>query len=1775
MAGKSEGGWRPGGSSGPVRRGARPDWAPTADTPVRRTRRVKQLGLLALLAGIVGFGIWLAYFLMPPSPPVLLVVSTDPAADAGDLSVPIDPYGWLSGKEFIKWSQRYEAEAPADKKRHVPRASDGSDILKNNETIKTAQDLANWAVGEARHSGKFKKPSETAIIYFGLHTGADAKGPFLYANKGRKFHVEELLQSLSEAMGETKVLVLFDPGRLPPNPAIGQLDDGFAEGVKAMDAKIAGYGNLSVMLGCDVGERGWESEEWQRTAFAHAVLEGLSGKAKPTNERDITARDLFKYVSEATATWTQRNRPAAQHPVLLPSTGEERAAATKLALHHDLPEQQPPAVRDPLPDIREQWQKYGEFAFARPPTPDVFSPRHWRRYRELMLRYEFVARAGDETTRGVLENSLSKEAGEIRRAQKNAIIGESARASTPMWQASGKEPAADARSEISALGKQFFLNPARGIPPEFTAKLAQLPNDRIAYSRELIDELLKLPSSSTDAFRLRAQLLREVWREQRIRPPDVQLLLMLDQFYGQITADPLPSETDPKGALHLWQRALQVRRHAEEASLGPATNEHPYSEVIWRVVQDVVRDGDSHRRTAEDALFAPAGPDRLAAFEQFDRAAAQYKRAIDRARELRAALALRDRVLADLPLLGRWTILEPDDSLTVKPWDVLHDAHRLAGIIDKLPPESAESGSPPIEAKYLELRTAAEVVLKGSDAIGKAYAARLRAELQDPQKLQKAWLSREQLLAVPPLPDSPDPLGDRMQLLAVNRAATAYFLDPRNALGNAKTDARERVNSKERGIALGYLGLNEIGKEAIDSQSEANVVNPSFDSVRDELNKVRETHRWEDVAAAGERLGKHYRVLAEAADVAATDPKAVEVERFSRSAIAFAPRDGAEPVEINRKFRWQRLLYSQARRTVLDHWYDDRQPFYRDVAAAFLKDAEALTPPDPTHASDRLPGHDLKTLLELNDDQFKAYSALANAEPLKVTASQRESLWTTEAQLRVGFALNAPAVPPGGRLAAWAAIDSKSAAGRVQFAAGAAVRRLLDLKSGPLPDSIIVTEAASSAHETLAVRRSVFFRGQFLRDDAQVALHRQPDVVITHARPQENELPRVAFVGPHDVDVGAVTIVIDYSPSMYDKPANGGKPRIKRTWEELRSILKDLPDGTRLTVRGFGVAPEGNQSVKAEEFESAATKGGIDKDDLMQIKYPGTYDRQVLAPRIVDWGKNPQSLNVIIGILENVPLVAGEDRGRTNSPVIRTMLHAAREDYADVKEYQTKILVVLTDGEDNSCWDYSNKEKPVKDFGPLAIALKREFTEGKGKGIAVRMLLIKDDDNKEKAADIERFRKQIKVVLDGLEPPGNILFDEVKELGRELSEILRPRVRIAHEDPKATEALRRGIPIRFDRPRLERPEWSELPNVGEYEAWVGRKPPLDDRQILRFSPADHLMVNLSRPNPNERVRFDRAIWGRYSSFGDELKQAGRQQENAEKTWLASAVMYRGSIHGYEGENIQEKGPKMLDLTMAVESLRSPEGQPLRQMVPAFAWWELVEEPGVKLSIARAPLYVWREYGQPAPAWRLRRRGWTDDTDNQLPAGKLLAWTEQREKALKPRQTTTITDLSPETAAGLNLDGAAWVGTWKDDDTGGKKWYATFGWEKHVFATNPETKEIEKERNCLAIRVYIRDPKQQSLTPAGKAAPFFVQVDGARVEEHRFFRADGAYTGFFYLGPSTSPDSARNRKVNLFSVVDLIDSKVSASFEVPLPKTLSDGSDKVWSIWEQQYAPKKP
>jgi hypothetical protein len=1547
-----------------------------------------------------------------------------------------------------------------------------------------------------------------------------------------------------------------------------------------MNEKIAGMKNITVILGCDSGERGWESEELRRTAFAHAVIEGLGGKATPTRDQYVTGRDLFQFVRASVRDWTQRNRPTTQNPVLLPlgEVGEQRAFETTLMLHHATPDE-PSKPADPMPGLLKRWDEYGKLANAKP-GPEVYTPRRWRRYRELLLRYEYAARAGESKTMEAVEAELDKEARSVRAGQQAEFIRDTRTASVPMWQASGQAPAVGQTydSELRSAGGAFFISGTDDALKRFMEEFNRRTADRVAFSNDILVTVLKAsagePVLEPQSLARRARLLRAMWESQPVRPPDVQLFLMLDQFSRLQGDEPWPSETDANGK-RLWQRAIHVRRLAEEAALGPVSDSHPYSESVWRVVQAVVQSGDQSRRRGEDLLFA-LEPDRKAAFAEFAAAQNQYERAIKRAVQIRLNLELRDRVFADLPHLGRWSVLEGEEKFNPKPRDLWKSVHKLAKLLDELPPESAEPGQPASQAKFAELNATADEVRTGFDKLNAEYARAFEAESRVVDvKLQSTWLAREKLLAVPPLRLKVDSIGIRGKIVEANRAATRYFLDPANKTAGRADDARERdAARKDRAISAGHLGLNELGRDRIDKQKQADDTLSSWDAVSEEIIKINEKS-WQEAAAAGDRLLRHFAVAAKQLDPVGADPKAADAARFSRSIVVFETRDGREPAETNRDFCWQKLFTGQARRTVLDHWYDDgaAQPkYFFDLAKAFLADSDALTPPDPTKAADHAPGHDARTLLGMSEVQYAEFEKLRTADRLLLDAAPGGGPWTTEPQRPVVFKLKAAAVPPEGAAVVWAAFDPKEAKQRrIKFGPGSSERKALALKPGEstLTSILIPPDAAQSVRESVVVRRSGFFRGQVVKQDAPVDLLRMPDLIATHVRPL-GVPPRVAFVGGNDIDVGVVSIVIDYSPSMTDKPGDE-KSRLDRLWVELRTILRSLPDKTVLKVRGFGVAPDpGVVRTESLPFESASTAGvsnqtpdGFDPKDVDKETFPGTFDRRVLDDHIVRWGSEPKLLDDFIEKLKQVPWhmtgVGGNKRKGVNSPVVRSMINAVKQDFEKVPEHQRRVLIVLTDGADNSCYEYDAQGNGTRSDGRSLDALEQEFTHGKGQGVAAHVLLIKDERNtvdKKEKDEIEKFQRAAGGKLGLFKPAGQVHFEELEKLARTLADQLRPRVRLSRDGKELDRA------IQFDAPNWERPEWNSLGDLG-YETWVGRRSIEFPTQQLEFQAADSMLVRLSRPDPAKPVQFERVLWGRYGLFGQKLEAAKRTVESPDKSWLLSIPRYRSSIDGWHGENLQASGLHSLEITAAVEEQRSVKGQPLRQPAPAFAWWELSAD--APLAVKNAPVLVWRESGNPAPSWRIRRYGWTDATNGDLLAkGTLRGWVEQRERAVLPRDTTTIEELATGTASGKNMDGSTWRDAWESPE-----WLVRFGWEMHEFATNPDVPDREKPQACLVVRIYSKN-KDRLPQVNGKPAPFFVQVEGARIEEHRYFRGVGAYTGYFVVG--ATPDNALNRSVRLYSVADLVEPKAGAAFEFPLPASKADGSDGVWTDWFGKLAP---
>ena len=1747
-------GWRPGGT-GPARRGPRPEWMPTAEAPKRHGRRLKQFGLAGLTLGVLGLIGLLIWWLWPSRAPALVLVAAPPDKHAGRLDAPIDPYGWASAGRLEKWAADFRAGAPDAMKPLAPTVTrlDATPADPGDPGDRAAKDLADRAAAAANKS-------KSAVVYFGLHTGADADGPFLFTGGGGRLRVKALLQHLAEATrGKAALVVIFDPARLPAQPALGLIADDFVRGVKALDADIVQHDNLTVILGCDEGERGWESEEWQRTALAHSTIKGLSGRAKDDGAI-VSALDLFAFVKEDVSGWTRKNRPGPQTPVLLPAgqVGVDRATAVPLVPDFDLPaEDTPPGTaHDPLPELQRQWDGYDQLA-RQVPSPAAHTPRRWRRYRELLQRYEFVARSGEAAAGRALEDELKKEADALRAAIRPPIEN-SRTASTPLWHAATDHGAAG--PDLAALlpaEAEFLRAPgAATADAEFARKFQEATGGaerktaaQVGYSHDLIERAVKstLPLATVAPH---ARLLRAVWGDQLVRPPETQLALMLGRFYapaaaGGLVADPLPAGPDPDR--RVWQRALDTRRLAEEVAVGfsprgPAA--YPYSEAVWPVVRDAVAAADKDRREGEDLLFAPpTGPYHRQAWDALGRAADGYEKARGQAEQVRRALATRDEVTADLPHLGRWLAADGTAAQYTAAVDLWEKAHELAADLDKTPPvkpADLAAAADAVERPYRDLRAAYDDKLKNVSLA----------------KLQAGWAEREQLLSVPPLAGAADAAATRTNLVRVNRESTRYFNDARADAPAARPPdaAAGRAAREEVARRLGRLAVRELGTELIDRQNKTGKAEVNAAGIEAKLAEIRGDQWAAAAAAAGTRIGQSYLLLAETADPEPVAPEAerLPAERASRVAVAFAPPSGAEPAETNRRWRWRRLFAGLARRAVLDHWYDNGVAYHQKVAEAFLRDADALAPAEPTPAGRKL-GRDLPALL--GDAEAAETDTLYAAPPLAVTRRDDAGVirWTTEAQRDVRFWLKAALLPPGGRPVVWAAAAPKLPP-EVQFAAGAEARRILDSAAGPLDFPVpvaVVAERAKTADLKLDLRRDGFFRGQAVGAAAAVRLTRSPDLIYTLAPPAPDDAPHVAFLGPDNIELGAVAFVIDFSPSMGLLTAP--KSRINRALGVLETVLKGIPDGTRLSIRGFGVAGLTGEKVAADPYESVFTAGGT---DIKGNAYKGTHDRRLTAAKaVVNWGAVPDNLKTLMSNLRATKQAG--DEGFT--PLVRTMVHAVKEDFEDVPADKSRLLIVLTDGKDNSTTVPKNDPSAAapSDFVALENALKAGF---KDRLVTARLLLIAEDA---KAEEIAEFEKQFKDVLEQqFNPPGRVQqVKKTEELAAELAELLRPRVILRPADPTVPSppAARNGLSLRFDnRTPVESPDWAggRITPPGQYLARVGFLPERGRDQAIELAPADRLLVRLRRAG--ERVGFERGVWG-------ELLQPGLRKANrigwqaADASWLLTAAGYRTTATGYQGELTGGEGLSILDLLAAVENveegLRKPDGitDPVRQIAPDFVWWELDPAVAATKLRSKAPVYVWREYGFPAPTWRVRRWDWRGENTG-APEAALRGWV-MPQAAFKPADRTVLTGAAGPWA-GRMADGREWRDEWAGRLPDGREWKATFNWEPHGFARSGDAEKPE-ERNCLAVRVYFTGevPAGADGRPAPPPLPALVRVPGASLEEHRFFRSMGAYTGYF---AGFTREQAVGRAVELFSVADLVGARGVSKLELKLPEPFDDG-----------------
>ncbi len=1494
MAGRNdEPGWRA-AAGGPARKGKQHGWQqedPKANVRTG-TRRFKMLFLIgggcAAAAGIV----WLILLLMPGKRPGFLAIAADPREGIARLDIPYDPYGWLSAQRMLKWMT--EAGAKDD---HVPK------VLAENPLWLDDQ-FDEWIEKAAADSD-----IDPVVVYIGLPGGVNSEGqPILYTGRDAPSPVREsdrpavqlkkILDKLQEKAAKKRKIVLLDVGRGLPDPNIGEISNDFVRAVKKhLAADIAKWPTMSVVLAAGDGERAWDSAHLGTTALAHGLLQSLSGSRSGSvgreNMSSYRADELYAALRDDVAKWSKNNRATAQTPQMLPPLEEWRADAGRMEKYAERkffkPREGTPEIKDYLaagspavsPDLKEEWAAAAQLA-ARRPAPATYTPIAWRRYRELLLRFERAVLAGDQDGATTVKGALRTSREDIERGLDLKL--ESVECQLPLAASLGR---AGAKSLDSIAG---------------AADLAEAARQTLAAIG---------PSAQ--------------------RPVEAHLPIMVNRYLREV----LKSKED--GAVAgAWKPAVATRLLAERAALSARANpaEFPYSERLWPLVAKTVIEGDDARRRGEDRLHGTA--DQVAAAAQSFRDADQkYREALALAERIQDPLRLRDEALADLPFLARW-LAEADESggtstaidqanKTMR--ELWTDAMELSKQLDALPADPASLAKPAeaVRTKLADLRRLA------TDRTQTAATADAPTNIQTIEHL---------LHLAPPLI-----AGDERQRL-VDRARTIE-----KTLAETVTDfTGETPRNSEKVIRRMHAIAQSLGGEWY----AWTATQPALQKVEATL-KASDEGLYDNTPKLMNAFAAHRRKQAEFdkhPDGGPTERALAEL--FSRLAAPFAAFPNPEPSTTNARRRWKVLLEGQARRIALDHWYDEAgQPFFTgQIAPKYLADAKKLA--ETLGERDAAP----------NEDERETARLLA-VKPLSLRCLDSDATairWTTERERTLRYALQTtPYGVPGDGVLSWLSDEPDL------LELNVANRQLVDLRK-PLEGGGAQVgirtgpriEEAAAELRVARIKASGYFRGQRLAMDqsTEVKINRRPDLVVTNVKPTKP----AAFAIRTDplFSPGAVSILLDYSKSMERSWIKDGPEKKSEMIEVLAEILKELPPTTDLKIHAF-LAREKKPGERAET----------------EIIYDHERDRDNFQAVLT--GAN--------GILQKLKLKPCDG----NTPLLGTM----RETIENFKRDNAgnRTIIVLTDGADTTYHDEifgefqtpeeinapRNAEKKTK----MIESVRREVRKLDEDGLFVQVVVFGE------SVDERELAKEMFEPLTKFERTPGVLeiVDNKKDLAKKLAESIRPRPRLLFRNGSTVPNIPvSGIPT----DTTER-------GPGQF-SWRGTVPPdayqfnyFRTKQNVDFEPGDAFSVRLQR-DAGGRPFFLREIY-----FRDvDRTVAPDRIDNTHADWHLAVPEFGKDSNANNAFLVASAALEAKVATPTPGAAPAGETGTLKQVKPAFAWWELTRIDKGREERFPGPVAINNVEGRVGQGWRIvanngsnfdgldtsefRLRGWTRASD---------------------------------------------------------------------------------------------------------------------------------------------------------------------------------------------------
>ncbi len=1613
--------WKGGGATPQRARGLAAQWrrevTAARGAAAHARRRLLVAGVAVLFFLCLGSLLWASTWLWPLQPSCLVLVG---AGYEENLALPANVQGWQGLQDLADLSSQPSRSpwwGPGwPRLQHAPK---------------------ELRVGDVWDRGLDSFAENTVIVYFALNGGADAEGAYLLPQDAdarptpeNRLRVEQIVARLAQLPAHKNKLLLLDATRIQAYWPLGMIQNDFARELDKLGPRIVAVPNLAVISASAADQRSWASAEWNQTAFAHFMIEGLKGAAGDRGQdARVNGLELYRYVRANVENWAWSNRQAVQTPVLLPrgAEGERRVKQMSLSVtrnHVPADPRQLPAFTPP-PDLLLAWQKYQTLASQEPP-PQAYTPALWRLYRDTLLRYEQLVCGGGSANAITrlsarlidLEQAIVKG----RRVDLNSLQNTLFLPATAGISTGG--PTTQARRDFNELWNAPMPEQAavwakltKGVPDRLDRDVLRLRFYDMLLDRAAEDPTVNVPPGTN--------LLRLLTDPVAPRPVEAQYLALL-----------IRDMPTPRPPADLIRTSLRSMHAAGQTALSAQFGVYPYSEEVYPWLRSRVEAGDAQRRLAQDLVFASDEASWDKARGLFRQANEQYDLARTDGTAVRAALATRDRILAQLPYYSRWLAQRRQtdskeqqaaaDAVLRDVEQLWQDAHQLAAQLASADP-AAIAKAPPGKGEWpvpRGLTAQADVVRQGFERLTQRFL-QTTLSLTD-ANLQVVWRDIDDVLQVPDI----DSLL-RVQLIANQRRISRQLLietGPNPEKVPALSQQRYRDRQKEHARTQGRLAIAILGTRWFNEVAGADHEN--YTQARHRLDTfVVEENWWESLAKVGEQVGACWRQmpveinrlvqLARTAERPAAMSALRDADRLARVV------DGGDslrilghPAEEYRHRGLQSLLLWLGQRTWDDHWFAEdptTDPYYRVAGLLYANDAARFDPRPK----------------ERQTEVLALQRRLMQAGGLTILGAARQS-FTSEQRFGLDYRV-APAegaeVPPGFPVVRvepgkFLEVTDPAAGPRLPREIGAAAAAA-GLKVQMRSPVLLEAEAKPPRvprPESTTLSIHGLYRGQRLQRDTRIELYPLADV-ITYRQPlpeQGSVAVRAdeATISRYGASNGAIAIVLDCSGSMGPPTGEVYGPATKyaEALSALRQVLRRLPKGTTVSLWTFGQAMGPRKTVP-------------DAERTVQ---------RLLAP--VKW--DPEEPAQLRDLMAKVAYPTLEPWNE--SPVVRAMV-MAKDDLKKATGFKT--LLVLTDGMDN-------RFATDQELNPNKIDIPTFLTQTfRDSGIVVNMVGYKVVN-----AEMKRAEQQFKVI-EKLPLPGKwVTVSESKELAGILERAMRQQLRyfVDRED---------NVPLPNQN------GGTEVSLLGANDQWFphGLKPRgykvrvLTDRRLekdIAIRPADLLLVDLL--TRDGKVVYERGLFSR-SDFSWKPAQD-------RSGWLLAVL---------QNQAVEDGGLEML---LTLERLPDARESMLEMLKPRRVWIEVA--PPTNRSTPFSQRWGYRA-GYPAPAWALDVPAWP--TDGGAPARPLARvwWNPDQEttpaasldRGADFRKTSELVNRTvPVDGADVRIEGV---------DV-----------EDHLIEVRPGVKE---KQSCLVVRLRHTEGKPvwadlRGLTPAGEEHRLYSQAN---------------------------------------------------------------------------------